>query len=584
MATDPLLDWLHGAADRGSGVGAPTGAEAFRWLVGAGADAATATPGSAGAEAESGPGAATAPSIFLPGNTSSTYPGYVRPATSGTATLLINGRSSGGTGPNTDLTEPIDRMQEVVQSLRSGDRCYLSAWFFEPATMLTRGRYAGLSTWGELLARKADEGVVIRILINDFDPVSGMDQWLQRDDLDRLNPLIAGLPVARRDNLKYVVSLHPANVGPIKALLATGQLRAVHVASHHQKFMVCLRGEETIAFCGGLDIESRKTPAKWAPATGLFGWHDVHVMLTGPIARDLRREFVMRWNREKDSSTRRPLPGWREHETLALPPQLRDTDVDMEPGRRRHWIQMVRTASSDAIFSPYSNDRDDIRRIYANIVGAAREHLFLENQYFRSLDLADALARAGRARPGLIAIFVVVASAAEDDGENAVTAHGAYLQHEFFRRVMAAFGPRARVYTMTRRAVHSKLLLADDRYACVGSANANDRSFELDSELNVAIDDAAVVGGWRRRLWTHDLGVPGAVVDSWPVSSYLRGWDATARANLALELAGRIDDMTGEGVVPHDWTASRGSRSSAIPDALAHLDFDARRDDRPRLA
>lgn len=578
MTADPVLDWLSGAAPRAAGGdGQATDAEAVRWLVGPRDGAAISAT-----EAESGPGTSTAPSIFLPGNSSGDYPGYIRPATAGAATLLINGRSSGGNGPNVDLTEPLDRMQEVVQSLRSGDRCYLSAWFFEPRTVLTRGRYAGFSTWGELLARKADEGVVVRILINDFDRVSGMDQWLQRDDLDRLNPLIAGIPAARRDNLKYVVSLHPANVGPIKALFATGQFRAIHVASHHQKFMVCLRGEETIAFCGGLDIESRKTPVKWAPASGLFGWHDVHMMLTGPVARDLHREFVMRWNREKASSTRRPLAGWRGYESLAMPSALRDTDVDMEAGRRRQWIQMVRTVSSDAFFSPFSNERDDIRRIYSNIVGAAREHLFLENQYFRSLHLADTLARAGRARPGLIAIFVVVASAAEDDGENAVTSHGAHLQYEFFRRVTASFGSRAKVYTMTRRAVHSKLLLADDRYACVGSANANDRSFELDSELNVAIDDAALVGGWRRRLWTHDLGVPAATVGAWPVSSYLRGWDTTAAANRALELAGRLDEMTGEGVVPHDWTASRGSRSSAIPDALAHLDFDTRRDDRPQ--
>jgi phosphatidylserine/phosphatidylglycerophosphate/cardiolipin synthase-like enzyme len=586
--SDTVFEWLR---DTGLTETEAEGEDAAAaWLLG---QTETATPPFESEEyegeeyesedVESGPGP-TPTSIYLPASSSSDYPDYIRPATAGTATLLINGRSSGGTGPNVDLTEPLDAMQDTVQSLRSGDRVYLSAWFFEPRTTLTRGPYGSATTWGALFGRKATEGVVFRILINDFDPISGMDTWLQNKGLNQLNPIINGLSSSHRDNLKYVVSLHPASVGALKALLATGKARAIHIASHHQKFMVCRRGEETIAFCGGLDIESRKTPAKWAPVSPMIAWHDLHVKLVGPIARDLHREFVMRWNREKGSSTRRPLAGWRPYETLSLLPALRDTDVDMEAGRRRQRIQMLRTISSDAVFSPYSTDRDDVRKVYDNIVRVSREHLYLENQYFRSLGLADSLARAGTAHPRLVAIFVVVASAAEDDGENAITAHGAHLQYEFFRRCAAAFGSRMRTYTMTRRAVHSKVIFADDRYINVGSANANDRSFELDSELNVAIDDETLVRDWRRRLWAHNLGVTRSTVDSWGVGSFLSSWDSIATSNERLGMAGRIDDMAGEGVIPYDWRTSRGQKHGSIPDALAHLDFDVKREDRPAVA
>jgi hypothetical protein len=223
--SDAVLDWLRQAGladarpDRGQ-----TGATA--WLQGGRPVreiAAEAEPWEEPENAESGAGTRSTSSIFLPGNSSTDYPDYVRPATAGTATMLINGRSSGGSGPNVDSTEPLDRMQATVQSLRAGDRVYLSAWFFEPATALTRGPYGAAATWGALLARRADEGVIVRLLINDFDPISRMDRWLQDDDLDKLNPLIAGLPATRRDNLKYVVSLHPANVGALKALFATGR-------------------------------------------------------------------------------------------------------------------------------------------------------------------------------------------------------------------------------------------------------------------------------------------------------------------------------------------------------------------------
>ena len=63
----------------------------------------------------------------------------MRPISRGEITPLINGRDSNGPNADVDLTEPLDHMQFIVESLGSGDFVYLSAWFFEPATVLTRG-------------------------------------------------------------------------------------------------------------------------------------------------------------------------------------------------------------------------------------------------------------------------------------------------------------------------------------------------------------------------------------------------------------------------------------------------------------
>jgi hypothetical protein len=54
-------------------------------------------------------------------------------------------------------------MQEVVQSLRAGDRIYISAWFFDPSAERTHGLHTVRPFGGELLARRANAGVVIRI-------------------------------------------------------------------------------------------------------------------------------------------------------------------------------------------------------------------------------------------------------------------------------------------------------------------------------------------------------------------------------------------------------------------------------------
>jgi len=514
---------------------------------------------------ESGPGARPVCAPFLAASSGSGYAEYVRPATTGTVRLLINGRSSGGGGGDVDRTEPLEEMERAVKNLGRDDFAYLSAWFFEPATPLRTGPYRGVADWGGLFAKKAEEGVRIRILINDFDPVSGLDGWLRSNSLAPLRSVVAALPAASRDHLKYLVSRHPAHIGTLKSSLA-GLSGPVYIASHHQKFLVTRRGDATVAFCGGLDIESRKTPAQWS-YRGLIGWHDVHLRLEGPIAQDLEREFVMRWNRERGAARNTALSGWRPFETLA-PSPLSPSDRAHRP----HRVQTTRTISSDAALSPFSNEREDVWQSYLRIIGCARTYLYLENQYFRSTALADEIVRQGGAVPDLKVILVVVESAAADDGANPLTAHGNYLQYETFHRIMTGLGPaRVRLYTMFGRAVHSKLILADDRLASIGSANANVRSFQLDSELNITIDDETFVRDARVELWSFALGVVPATVGSWGAPSFLTEWDTIARRNDGLRSS--PERMQGEGVVPFDYTRVRGARDRRVPDYLVQLDL-----------
>ena len=377
---------------------------------------------------------------------------------------------------------------------------------------------------------------------------------------------VAALPAGSQDNLQYVVSMHPATFGALRSIwVGRG---SINIGSHHQKFMVVKRGGETIAFCGGLDIESRKVPATWSYA-GLAAWHDIHVKLRGPIARDFEKEFALRWNREKGSSTVVPSPNpWSGYDTLSVPTPPVDTDVDAEPGRQLEDMQMARTVSSEATFSAFTTDQDNVKQIYHNIVGAAGSFLYFENQYFRSLDLADWIVAKGTANPGLVAIFVVVD--VPEEGDDPVTQHGNHLQFEFFDRILNAFGSRAAVYTMTQRAVHSKFLLADDRYLTIGSANANERSFQLDSELNVAIDNASLAASFRQRLWAHNLGTTQGIVGSWGVADFIPQWDAVAAANAGLDASSQL----GEGVIRWDHRQRRGESHSYVPDYLAEADAD----------
>ena len=51
--------------------------------------------------------------------------------------------------------------------------------------------------------------------------------------------------------------------------------------------------------------------------------------------------------------------------------------------------------------------------------------------------------------------------------------------------------------------IHSKLLLVDDGFFTLGSANLNQRSMAADSEINLATDDARHATALRKRIWSQ---------------------------------------------------------------------------------
>src|SRR5471032_1517862 len=54
--------------------------------------------------------------------------------------------------------------------------------------------------------------------------------------------------------------------------------------------------------------------------------------------------------------------------------------------------------------------------------------------------------------------------------------------------------------------VHSKLLVVDDVFSLLSSANINTRSLHTDSELGLAAPDAELAKHWREELWKLHVG------------------------------------------------------------------------------
>lgn len=506
---------------------------------------------------------------FLSANPSEDYEQYLAAPTTGRMTPFINGRTWGGARPRADQVEAFHAMQVAVEALKPKESLFLAAWHFDPTLPLTKTNAAGKNvfgnrTWGGLLQRKARDGVKVRIIMTDFDPIAaGLHSVLYTWFLPTIDKLVGQLGPSVRDNLKYIVSRHPA----IHTRVVTRRIHLnFHVGSHHQKFMVLRTGKGTIAFCGGLDIAYMRTPARWGKLAAhdyRWLWHDIHSRLEGLIVRDLEREFVLRWNREKDHSVVTARPGWRPMETLTQPAASKE---DKAADRNKQQLQMWRTISVRG--KPIcTTRRDDIWKGYLQIIGCATRLLYMENQYYREPLMADAIVKQAKAQPQLLVLVVVPSET--DDKKDLIKKHGDSLQHEFFKRLQAVPEGRLRVYSMFHRIIHSKFIMADDRILSIGSANANPRGFQLDAELNVTLDDPAAVTSFRHRLWAHNLGVAEAVVAGWSQSDFLPKWDAVAAANDPKTT--NPAKMTGEAVFKFDALKELGERQREIHDVETEI-------------
>ena len=86
--------------------------------------------------------------------------------------------------------------------------------------------------------------------------------------------------------------------------------------------------------------------------------------------------------------------------------------------------------------------------------------------------------------------------------------------------------------------IHSKLLLVDDSFFSLGSANLNQRSMAVDSEINLATNDAKQAADLRRKIWGKLSGgtVDGKNGSPAEIAQAFFDWTETMTANLQRKL------------------------------------------------
>lgn len=303
---------------------------------------------------------------------------------------------------------------------------------------------------------------------------------------------------------------------------------------HHQKGAFILTAKQVhegggaIAFLGGIDLVNNRwdisTHDAVEPDRQAAPWHDVHCRIRGRAAWDVYRNFRQRWNAallhpELVGSD----PGWTTMPPISDvsafgPDAVQNPDTTLQRGDCT--AQIMRTLSPfvpahDSFLDPIAGDLS-IRKAYRRVIDEARQFLYIEDQYYFDRDLATRMHDALLSKRLKFVILVVPKRFNDFPMGDLVT----YAQRR--RAIMTLLygvsevspgedpstlpgnvSDRVVILTIKNDAeapvyVHCKIMVADDLWFTISSANLTRRSMTYDSEIGVmAIDKRTRRGGQK---------------------------------------------------------------------------------------
>eukprot|EP00250_Pteridium_aquilinum_P016714 c23251_g1_i1 orf=289-2688(+) len=516
------------------------------------------------------------------------------------------------------LLEPAHCWEDISDAISEARIfIYVAGWSIYTEISLRRHGAAVVETVGDLLKRKAEEGVAVAVLV-----------WDDRTSLGFIKPQgIMGthdeetLAFFRNSKVKCV--LCPRS--PDSALSAVQGFQLSAMFTHHQK-LVCVdaacappsAARKVVSFIGGLDLcngrfddqrhslfqtlngehandfyQGSLRNASLATGGPRQPWHDIHCCLEGPVAWDVVFNFEQRWRKQAVANVLLDLSS---HPILL--PSNASADIllhaDISPNA---WdAQLFRSIDGGAAFGFPDNPADaslmglvsgkdniierSIQDAYIHAIRRAKHFIYIENQYFLgSCHTWDTMTDAGclhlipmeitlkivskiEAGERFVAYIVVpmwpegipesntvqpildwqrrtmemmykqVALALRSAGKTAerptdylcffcLGNRETRLPDELQpRQTPENLSPQQLVQESRRFMiyVHSKMMIVDDEYIILGSANINQRSMDGGRDTEIAVGAHQPFHSWRRgaphghvhgfrmSLWYEHLG------------------------------------------------------------------------------
>jgi phospholipase D1/2 len=255
--------------------------------------------------------------------------------------------------------------------------------------------------------------------------------------------------------------------------------------SHHQKIVVI---DDKVAFCGGIDItvsrwDTREHPAESSKRLNPDGrtyrpFHDVQMVLDGAAAAALGDLARRRWRRATGQRLR------------AVSSSGDPWPLDFEPDLNNADVAIART-------DPLYKNRPAVREVehlYIASIQAAQRFVYMENQYFTSVVVADAIAESLALPFGPEFVIVLPYSCLGWLEETAMGVGRTRIlrrlrQADQYGRLVVYY-PQLPGQPPEALSVHSKVMVVDDCFVRVGTSNLSNRSMSLDTECDLVIEAA----------------------------------------------------------------------------------------------
>ncbi|XP_048322250.2 phospholipase D alpha 1 [Ziziphus jujuba] len=322
--------------------------------------------------------------------------------------------------------EPHRCWEDVFDALSNAKHLiYIAGWtVYTEITLIRdprRPKPGGGVTLGELLKKKANEGVRVLILI-----------WEDKTSVEHIYPGKMATHCIETNKYFRDTKVHcvlcPRN--PDNAEKTVGGFLFSTLFSHHQKIVVVdseiPNGESSskkrriVSFIGGIDLSDGRYDNQshslfrtlntvhrkdfyqngFSDASILKGgprepWHDIHCRLEGAIAWDVLTNFEQRWRKQGGGEDL--LVHLSEHGDIFIPPSPVLSPEDSETWN----IQLFRSIDEGAVDYDWPNEfhhnvffnlglvngkdhaiERSIQDAYINAIRRAKNFIYIENQYF----------------------------------------------------------------------------------------------------------------------------------------------------------------------------------------------------------
>lgn len=366
----------------------------------------------------------------------------------------------------------------------------------------------------DLLVEKAREGVKVKIIV-----------WEPRLVL-RLLPGADERGIDGRADEVNVINEIAERQGISENLMVRIDSSAPTLTSaHHEKIVVV---DNQVGFCGGLDLSR----GKWDTSSHDYcnplrdansePWHDVHAMVSGPVVWDLVYHFHQRWAFSKSKNVKQA-----RRLKIRSNYSVRGNRGNVQAIALRTWDELDRHGG--------------IQAWYAAMFRKAKKSIYIENQFpFQNSFATNLLEKRLKEERGLKVIIVcpmepnlpgfvgsmIAKMSVNDVNDNLATlrkaGNGRVMTYSLISQHPTVAAKRRQIY------VHSKVMIVDDKWITVGSANIDKNGFKDSSELNLGITSTKLAIGLRMRLWREHLQ------DSTLDSDFEQGfyaWEKMAKEN-----------------------------------------------------